>query len=109
MRRSRGAQQTAYLTGTPREYRRAHSKADRARFQADAKTPDRSLRPGICKRSGMSDRTFDKLEWQLTKEHIRYLRARRENPIPNSTTRTRCSRLLLRRHRRACADRISLF
>jgi hypothetical protein len=58
--------------------RRAHSKADRALrrgFKLKQKLQTDHLSSGIGKPSGMSNRTFDKLEWQLTKEHIRYLRA----------------------------------
>lgn len=58
------------------KYRRAHSKADRHlrhccklahKLQTD------HFGPGIGQPAGMSDRKFDKLEWQLTKEHLRYL------------------------------------
>jgi len=67
------------------KYRRANSKADRIlrrgcklmqKLQTD------HCGPGIGQPPGMSDRMFDKLEWQLTKEHIRYLCAllRRADP-----------------------------
>jgi hypothetical protein len=58
------------------KYRRANSKADRALrrcFKLMQKLKTDHFGPGIGKPSGMSERTFDRLEWQLTKEHIRYL------------------------------------
>jgi hypothetical protein len=39
--------------------------------------------PGIGKPPGMSDRTFDKLDWQLTKEHTRFLSAALGKPAPD--------------------------
>ena len=39
--------------------------------------------PGIGKPPGMSNRTFDKLDWQLTKEHTRYLSAMLGKPAPD--------------------------
>jgi hypothetical protein len=41
------------------------------------------LGPGIGKPPGMSDRTFDKLDWQLTKAHTRYLHAVLGKPAPD--------------------------
>ncbi len=74
------------------KYRRAHSKADRAlrrgsklmrKLQTDHGGPE------IGKPPGVSHRMFDKLEWRLTKEHVRYLCALLGKTIPNSTTRSR--------------------
>ena len=42
-------------------------------LRSDRSTP---LGPGIRKPPGMSDLVFDKLNYQLTKEHIRYMCAR---------------------------------
>lgn len=57
------------------KYRRAGGKADR--YLRRCNKLMRQLQTdhcgrGIGKPAGMSDRIFDKLEWQLTKEHIRY-------------------------------------
>ena len=38
--------------------------------------------PGIGKPAGMSDRVFDKLNYQLTKEHLRYMCAGSGKPDP---------------------------
>jgi hypothetical protein len=67
------------------KYRRANSKADRGLrrgFKLMQKLQTDHWGPGIGQPPGMSDRMFDKLEWQLTKEHIRYLCAllRRADP-----------------------------
>jgi len=58
------------------KYRRANSKADRALrrcFKLMQKLQTDHCGPGIGKPPGMSDRVFDKLEWQLKKEDIRYM------------------------------------
>jgi len=65
--------------------RRAHSKADRALrrgFKLMQKLQTDHWGPGVGKPPGMSDRMFDKLEWQLIKEHIRYLCAGLGKPDP---------------------------
>jgi hypothetical protein len=67
------------------KYRRANTKADRALrrcFKLAHKLETDHFGPGIGKPPGMSHRTFDKLEWQLTKEHIRYLCALLGKPDP---------------------------
>jgi hypothetical protein len=48
-------------------------------LRSDRSTP---LGPGIRKPPGMSDRVFDKLNYQLTKEHICYMCARLGKPDP---------------------------
>src|SRR6267378_6373634 len=56
--------------------RRAHSKADRAWRRCSKlmqKLQTDHCGPGIGQPPGMSDRMFDKLEWRLKKEDIRYL------------------------------------
>jgi hypothetical protein len=58
------------------KYRRANSKADRALrrgFKLMQKLQTDHWGPGIGKPPGMSDRVFDRLNDQLTKEHIRYM------------------------------------
>src|SRR5450432_1580499 len=58
------------------KYRRARSKADRALrrcFKLMQKLQTDHFGPGISKPHGMSDRMFDKLEWQLIKENVRRL------------------------------------
>ncbi|WP_291686843.1 hypothetical protein [Bradyrhizobium sp.] len=58
------------------KYRRADPGAARYLrrcFKLAQKLKTDHFGPGIGKPRGMSDRTFDKLEWQLKKEHIRYL------------------------------------
>jgi hypothetical protein len=58
------------------KYRRARSKADRALrrcFKLMQKLQTDHFGPGISKPPGMSDRMFDKLEWQLLKEDVRRL------------------------------------
>ena len=67
------------------KYRRARSKADRALrrcFKLMQKLQTDHFGPGIGKPPGMSDKMFDKLEWQLTKEHVRYLCAGLGKPDP---------------------------
>src|SRR3954451_22679052 len=68
--------QSRHVSGL--KYRRATSTADRHlrrcvklmhKLKAD------HFGPGIGKPAGMSNRTFDKLDWQLTKESIRYYSA----------------------------------
>jgi hypothetical protein len=57
------------------KYRRASGKADhhlRRCYKLMHKLQTDHFGPGIGKPPGMSDRKFDKLTWQLTKEHIRY-------------------------------------
>jgi hypothetical protein len=58
------------------KYRRAYSEADRAlkrgqKLMDQLKTQD--WEPGILKPQGMSDRKFHRLEYQLSKEHTRFL------------------------------------
>ena len=58
------------------KYRRANSKADRALrrgFKLMQKLQTDHWGPGIGLPPGMTDRTFNRLNDQLTKEHIRYL------------------------------------
>ncbi len=67
------------------KYRRARSKRDRALrrcFKLMQKLQTDHFGPGIGQPPGMSDRMFDKLEWQLIKEHIRYLCAGLGKPDP---------------------------
>jgi hypothetical protein len=67
------------------KYRRANTKAGRALrrcFKLMRKLKTDHFGPGIGKPPGMSDRMFDRLEWQLTKEHIRYLCALFRKPDP---------------------------
>jgi hypothetical protein len=68
------------------KYRRAYSEADRA-VRRGLKLMDKLKThhwgPGIGKPKGMSDRKFDKLEYQLCKEHIRFLCALRKKRAPD--------------------------
>jgi hypothetical protein len=67
------------------KYRRARSKADRALrrcFKLMQKLQTDHFGPGFGKPPGMSDRMFDKLEWQLTKEDGRRLSAMLGKPDP---------------------------
>jgi len=67
------------------KYRRAHSKAARALrrcFKLMQKLQTDHYGPGIGQPPGMSDRMFDKLEWRLKKEHLRYMCALLGKPDP---------------------------
>jgi hypothetical protein len=58
------------------KYRRARNKADRAMrrgFKLMQKLQTDHWGPAICQPPGMSERTFNKLEWRLKKEEIRRL------------------------------------
>jgi hypothetical protein len=60
------------------KHRRLHSKADRAvrrGFKLMQKLQTDHFGPGVGQPPGMSDRMFDRLNDQLTKEHIRYMYA----------------------------------
>jgi hypothetical protein len=67
------------------KYRGARSKAARALrrgFKLMQKLQTDHWGPGIGQPPGMSDRVFDKLNYQLTKEHIRYMCAGLGKPDP---------------------------
>jgi len=67
------------------KYRRVYTKAGRALrrgFKLMQKLQTDHFGPGIGKPAGMSDRVFDKLNYQLTKEHLRYMCAGLGKPDP---------------------------
>jgi hypothetical protein len=67
------------------KYRRANGKAERAWRRGQKlmrKLQTDHWGPGIGKPEGMSDRQFQKLEYKLVKEHLRYLCAQLGEPDP---------------------------